>query len=176
MSDGEIRLPAEGVFLGRAFADSWAHPAVVTVRDGTVVDITSKAAPTSRDVCEQPDPVGFVKAAAGKPVGALADIAKNSFSATRDPKKPHLLSGNGGPVLGLIEDAKFTEFSAHLEPGDAVIGYTDGVVDRRQSSPLASLATRLLKGYREGGSEALLSLPLPQVTDEACLVVLQVED
>lgn len=93
-----------------------------------------------------------------------------------DAKKPHLLSGNGGPALGLIEDAKFTEFSAHLVPGDAVVGFTDGVVDRRQTSPLASLATSFLKGYREGGPEALLSLPLPQVTDEACVGVLQVED
>jgi fumarylacetoacetate (FAA) hydrolase family protein len=92
MTTNQIRLPAEGVFLGRAFAEGWAHPAVVTVRDGTVVDITSTAAPTSRDVCEQPDPAGFVKAAAGKPVGSLADIAQNSFSATRDPKKPYLLS------------------------------------------------------------------------------------
>ena len=94
----------------------------------------------------------------------------------RDAKKPHLLSGNGGPVLGLIEDAKFIEFSAHLEPGDALVGYTDGVVDRRQTSPLASLATLFLKGYRKGGAEALLTLPLPQLTDEACVGVLQVED
>src|SRR5262249_55382840 len=94
----------------------------------------------------------------------------------RDAKKPHLLSGNGGPRLGLIEDAKFIQFSAHLEPGDAVVGYTDGVVDRHQTSPLASLATRLLKGYREGGPEALVTLPLPQVTDEACLGVLRVEE
>ena len=94
----------------------------------------------------------------------------------RDAKKPHLLSGNGGPVLGLIEDAKFIEFSAHLEPGDAVVGYTDGVVDRRQTSPLASLGSLFLKGYRQGGPEALLALPLPQVTDEACVGILRVED
>jgi serine phosphatase RsbU (regulator of sigma subunit) len=94
----------------------------------------------------------------------------------RDAKKPHLLSGNGGPALGLIEDAQFIEFSAQLEPGDVVIGFTDGVVDRRQTSPLATLATGFLKGYREGGAEAVLALPLPQVTDEACVGVLQVED
>jgi fumarylacetoacetate (FAA) hydrolase family protein len=92
MATDKIRLPADGVFLGRAFAEGWAHPAVVTVRDGTVFDITAKAAPTSRDVCEQADPASYVKAAGGKSIGALADIAKNSFSATRDPKKPYLLS------------------------------------------------------------------------------------
>jgi fumarylacetoacetate (FAA) hydrolase family protein len=92
MAIDEIRLPAEGTFLGRAFAEGWPHPAVVTVRDGQLVDITSRAAPTSRDICELPDPSGFVAKAEGKPVGALADIAKNSFPATRDPKKPYLLS------------------------------------------------------------------------------------
>ncbi|WP_437344279.1 fumarylacetoacetate hydrolase family protein [Mesorhizobium marinum] len=89
---GEIRLPADGVFLGRAMADGWAHPAVVTVRDGTVFDITSRAAPTSRDVCEQADPASYVAGAPGKPIGTLADIAANSNVAVRDPKRPHLLS------------------------------------------------------------------------------------
>ena len=41
------------------------HPLVVTVRDGSVVDITSKAAPTVRDVCEMPDPAGYVAKARG---------------------------------------------------------------------------------------------------------------
>ena len=92
MATGEIRLPAEGVFLGRAFAEDWPHPAVVTVRDGQVVDITSAAAPTSRDVCEHADPASFVAKAEGRPVGTLADIAANSFSAARDSKQPYLLS------------------------------------------------------------------------------------
>jgi fumarylacetoacetate (FAA) hydrolase family protein len=92
MTKDEMRLPAEGVFLGRAMADGWAHPAVVTVRDGMVVDITSRAAPTSRDVCEQSDAARFVAKADGKPVGTLADIARNSFAATQDTKQPYLLS------------------------------------------------------------------------------------
>jgi len=92
MSDGEIQLPAEGVFLGRAMAEGWTHPAIVTVRDGEVVDITSKTSPTSRDICEMDDPAGFVAGAKGKPVGSLADIAANSFAAGRDPQKPCLLS------------------------------------------------------------------------------------
>ncbi len=92
MSTNEMRLPADGVFLGRAMAQGWAHPAVVTVRDGMVVDITSRATPTSRDVCEQADPAAYVANAAGKPIGALDDIAANSFSARRDPTSPYLLS------------------------------------------------------------------------------------
>ena len=92
MATNDIRLPADGTFLGRVIAEDWAHPAIVTVRDGMVLDITSAAAPTSRDVCEHADPASFVAKAEGRPVGTLADIAANSFSAGRDPKQPYLLS------------------------------------------------------------------------------------
>ncbi len=88
----ETTLPAEGTFLGRAHAEGWAHPAVVTVRDGTVFDITAKAAPTSRDICELDDPAAHVADAAGRPIGSLADILENSMAASRDREKPYLLS------------------------------------------------------------------------------------
>ncbi|MEP6564805.1 MAG: fumarylacetoacetate hydrolase, partial [Mesorhizobium sp.] len=39
-------LPTEGLFVGRARASDASHPLVVTVRDGTVFDITSSTAPT----------------------------------------------------------------------------------------------------------------------------------
>ncbi|RUW22039.1 MULTISPECIES: fumarylacetoacetate hydrolase family protein [unclassified Mesorhizobium] len=86
------RLPADGIFIGRARTSEAAHPLVVAVRDGTVFDITSSAAPTVRDLCELPDPAGYVRSAKGKPIGALEDIAANSFEAERDAKKPFLLS------------------------------------------------------------------------------------
>ncbi|TPL98914.1 fumarylacetoacetate hydrolase family protein [Mesorhizobium sp. B2-3-11] len=85
-------LPAEGLFVGRARSGDVAHPMVVVVRDGTVLDITSSAAPTVRDVCELADPAGHVRSAKGRPVGLLDDIAANSFEAMRDPAKPFLLS------------------------------------------------------------------------------------
>lgn len=85
-------LPAEGLFIGRARTSEASHPLVVTVRDGQVIDITSSAAPTVRDVCELDDPAGHVRAAKGKAIGALADIAGNSFEAKRDAKRPILLS------------------------------------------------------------------------------------
>ncbi|WP_027142285.1 fumarylacetoacetate hydrolase family protein [Mesorhizobium sp. WSM3626] len=85
-------LPAEGLFVGRARSGDVSHPVVVVVRDGTVFDITSSAAPTVRDVCELADPAGHVRSAKGRPVGLLDDIAANSFEAMRDPAKPFLLS------------------------------------------------------------------------------------
>jgi fumarylacetoacetate (FAA) hydrolase family protein len=90
--DNSPQFPSDGTFLGRAFAASWPHPALVTVRDGTVFDITAKAAPTSRDVCEMDDPAAYVAAAPGRAVGPLADLLGNSMATNRDPAKPYLLS------------------------------------------------------------------------------------
>jgi fumarylacetoacetate (FAA) hydrolase family protein len=88
-----IFLPDDdGVFLGRARSPAAPHPLVVTVRDGTVFDITSRTAPTVRDICEMADPAGHVLSAKGRPIGSLDDIAANSFETKRDPAKPYLLS------------------------------------------------------------------------------------
>jgi fumarylacetoacetate (FAA) hydrolase family protein len=91
MSSKTGELPAEGTFLGRMTAEGWAHPAIATVRDGMVLDITSREAPTSRDVCEKPDPAAYVGAAAGRPVCSLAELMENSGPGV-DPSRPRLLS------------------------------------------------------------------------------------
>ncbi|MEQ8659073.1 MAG: fumarylacetoacetate hydrolase family protein [Hyphomicrobiales bacterium] len=49
-------------------------PSVVTVREGDVVDITSKYAPTVRDVCELDDPARYVAGAQGDVLGSLEKI------------------------------------------------------------------------------------------------------
>ncbi|RWC50840.1 MAG: fumarylacetoacetate hydrolase [Mesorhizobium sp.] len=85
-------LPTDGLFVGRARSRDAAYPLVVTVRDGTVFDITSRTAPTVRDICEMADPTGHVRSAKGGPIGSLGDIAANSFETRRDPAKPYLLS------------------------------------------------------------------------------------
>jgi len=88
----DISLPADGTFLGRVWRPGRAHPSIVTVRDGNVVDITAKAAPLTRDICEMAEPASYVKNAPGKAIGALVDIAANSFAADRDASKPYLVS------------------------------------------------------------------------------------
>ncbi len=98
-----IRLPRAGNFLGRARVAGKAHPLVVTVRDQQLFDITSRAAPTVRDVCELADPTDHVRSASGTAIGTLADIAGNSFEANRDLAKPYLLVARrlaGGQGLG----------------------------------------------------------------------------
>ncbi|MDG4855748.1 MULTISPECIES: fumarylacetoacetate hydrolase family protein [unclassified Mesorhizobium] len=86
------RLPGDGLFVGRARTSEASHPLVVTVRAGEVIDITSSAAPTVRDLCELKDPAAYVRSARGKAIGTLEDIAANSLESPRDAKKPILLS------------------------------------------------------------------------------------
>lgn len=87
-----MRLPADGVFLGRVQMPGVAHPLVVTVRDDAIVDITARSAATVSDICEMADPAGYVRQAAGKPIAALDAIVADSLDTRRDASKPMLLS------------------------------------------------------------------------------------
>jgi fumarylacetoacetate (FAA) hydrolase family protein len=78
-----IDLPRDGLFVGRIWR-AGVGPCVVTVRGDMVVDITTKAAPTLRDLFEQDDIPAFVAAIAGQPVGTLSDIAAASREAAGD--------------------------------------------------------------------------------------------
>ena len=79
-----VGLPEAGLFLGRVWR-AGIGPAVVTVRAGRVVDITTKAAPTMRDVLEQADIAAFVAGIAGADIGSLDEIAAASVEAAGDP-------------------------------------------------------------------------------------------
>lgn len=85
-------LPKQGVFVGRALLPGLIGPRIVTARPDGVFDITSKVAPTVRDICEMRDPAGFVARAEGPFVGTLADLGANSSTTTRDATRPSLLS------------------------------------------------------------------------------------
>jgi len=64
---------ARGLWLGRIWRPG-IGPCLVTLRDGVLVDITAKAAPTVRDVFEMADPAGYVAAAPGEAVCGLGEI------------------------------------------------------------------------------------------------------
>lgn len=64
-------------------------PAIVTVREGAVIDITAKAAPTVRDILEMDDPAAYVQGAQGETIGTLEDIINSSGSGGGDA---HLLA------------------------------------------------------------------------------------
>ncbi|MGV8952941.1 MAG: fumarylacetoacetate hydrolase family protein [Cypionkella sp.] len=65
----DFSLP-DGLWLGRVWR-AGIGPSVVTIRAGRVFDITSKAAPTMRDLLEQSDIAGFVAGLAGEDLGTI---------------------------------------------------------------------------------------------------------
>jgi fumarylacetoacetate (FAA) hydrolase family protein len=82
-------LDDDGVYVGRVWRPG-IGPALVTLRGGMLHDITSRAAPTMRDLCEAPDPLAAAHAP-GVAVGSLADIAAASREAP-DPGALRLLA------------------------------------------------------------------------------------
>ncbi|MDT1060865.1 fumarylacetoacetate hydrolase family protein [Paracoccus sp. CPCC 101403] len=64
-----------GLWLGRVWLPKMQGPAVVTLRDGQVIDITAKGAATVSEICEMADPAAHVRDAAGVALGPLDQIA-----------------------------------------------------------------------------------------------------
>ncbi len=90
----ERTLPADAqaaALLGRIWRPDVGGPAVVTLRDGIVIDVT-RAFPTSRDLCEAADPAAALRAAPGEAVAPIAEILANTPPDGRDTSRPWLLS------------------------------------------------------------------------------------
>ena len=84
----DLGLPAEGLFVGRVWR-AGVGPAVVTLRQGRVIDITTKAAPTMRDLLEHETPADVVRNAPGRDIGPLENLLSLSEP---DPSRLHLLA------------------------------------------------------------------------------------
>ena len=82
---------AEATLIGRVWRPG-IGPAVVTLRDGDVIDITSKTIPTTRDITEHATPADLVRAATGEAIGSISALLANSDEGKRDETKPWLLS------------------------------------------------------------------------------------
>lgn len=82
-----------GTFVGRVFDPKVEGPALVVVRGDDVVDITSKAVPTMRDLLELDDPAAYVAKATGPVVARLADLLATP-AGSLDTGKLHLLAPN----------------------------------------------------------------------------------
>jgi len=80
-----------GLFVGRAWNPDVAGPSIVTLRDGSLVDITSAEAPTLSALLERADAADFVRTASGKALGTLEAIAANS-TGKPDTSKAYLLA------------------------------------------------------------------------------------
>lgn len=66
---------ATGTFVGRIWSAEEDGPAIVHLRRGILHDVTSKEAPTMRDLLERDDPVAWLNAQPDRPLMALADAA-----------------------------------------------------------------------------------------------------
>ena len=60
--------------------------------NGQVLDITSPAVPTMRDLLEQDDPAALVREMDGTSLGTIEDIAENSVAHRGDSGRPHMLA------------------------------------------------------------------------------------
>jgi hypothetical protein len=101
------------------------------------------------------------------------------------PPAVQLVAGSGrwsvieteGPVLGLIEDAEFPCVEGVVRSGDALLLYTDGMVETRRRDialgidRLLGQAERLLRGNFDGGATRLVESLGSQNDDRALLVV-----
>ncbi len=79
-----LPLDETAVLLGRALRPS-IGPAVITVHDGAVIDITSKQAPTVRDVLEMNDPAAYVGSVGGEALCDLSAMAEATVSGRDGP-------------------------------------------------------------------------------------------
>ena len=82
-----FQLPKAGLFVGRVWRPG-IGPAVVVLRDGRLVDVTSPEVPTMRDLLELDDPAGWLAAQTGQVLGDVGDL--QAMAAALD--RLHLLS------------------------------------------------------------------------------------
>ena len=91
-----------------------------------------------------------------------------------------LLTGGLGVPLRVVDDARYEEITISLDPDDALLVYTDGLIERRDESIDAGLE-RLLLGARDGPHdlEALADhlldrlLPPEGPSDDVALLLLR---
>lgn len=82
-----------------------------------------------------------------------------------------------GPILGLIDDVAYEATSGEMRPGDAMLLYTDGMVETRNRDislgidRMLGQSERLLRGEFEGGAKRLVEQLGSRNDDRALLLV-----
>ncbi|MEV7416226.1 SpoIIE family protein phosphatase [Streptomyces sp. NPDC089919] len=92
----------------------------------------------------------------------------------------------GGILLGVLDQAEYDEDEVVLEPGDTLVMYTDGLIERRDQSLQTSLANLLALTEQAGGDagggpgaleahlDHLLRYSASDTDDDTCLVGISV--
>ncbi|MER0236708.1 fumarylacetoacetate hydrolase family protein [Fulvimarina sp. MAC8] len=81
-----------GTLVGRVWRPDRGGPAIVTVREGRLIDVTGNAGPTMRDLLEEDDPAAVVAGAEGEDLGDLETIAAQSIEPSDGETTLHLLA------------------------------------------------------------------------------------
>ena len=66
------------------------------------------------------------------------------------PGRPPETCGLGGPLLGVVDNARFEDTELRLSPGDVILLYTDGVVEGRRDDELFGEARLEATAHRIG--------------------------
>ncbi|MFE7529105.1 SpoIIE family protein phosphatase, partial [Kitasatospora sp. NPDC057542] len=91
-----------------------------------------------------------------------------------------VLSLPHGVLLGALEDAEYEERTARLDPGDVLLLYTDGLVERRDR-PVEESVEELIEAAGAPGPDLeqyldrLLELSPADTDDDTCLIAVQTE-
>ena len=83
---------SRGTFVGRVWRPDVQGPAVVVLRGGRLVDITSIDCATMRDLMEKDDPAAFARTASGEDLGVLDAVLETSVEGAGDFSALHLLA------------------------------------------------------------------------------------
>lgn len=81
-----------GCFVGRVWRPDVQGPALVVLREGRLFDITSRAAPTMRDLLEEDDPAALVRGMKGENLAALEEVEENSAGGRATLERLHFLA------------------------------------------------------------------------------------
>ncbi|MFB7671410.1 PP2C family protein-serine/threonine phosphatase [Kitasatospora purpeofusca] len=85
-----------------------------------------------------------------------------------------------GVLLGALADAEYEEYTARLVPGDVLLLYTDGLVERRDR-PVEESVDQLIRAAGPPGPDLeryldlLLELSPADTDDDTCLVAVRIE-
>ena len=76
----------------------------------------------------------------------------------------------GGPVLGALPDARFVTGQTRLHPGDALLGYSDGIAESRNEQGVefgAERISNIARAFRASGASTMLFSVLGAAEDFA---------
>ena len=87
-----------------------------------------------------------------------------------------VLDAESGPLLGILDGAAFPLLHGQLQRGDALLLYTDGVIQGRtatvvRTEPMLGAAERLMSRGFAGGASRICAAPLA-VTDDRAVVLI----